>query len=444
VWVIAVFIWFILLIAFASSDGDNSSSSSSSRRLGSSDSGNDFAGKIIGAFVIICVVGILSGFLWLNLMFRWAKNILKFLIGMKLLFWFLLAIICLIVGAALGKYGGGFIAMGVIFLIVFLVFCLYYWCVRRRLKLAAAMIRLGTKVVQKNQATITLQFVTSLGLFVWWIIWVSVYSLYASKYTYNGFVGFLMVLMGYWTLEVLCNIAHVTTCGVTAVWWFNKEGMANPTWQSYRFATTKGLGSICCGSFLVALIQTLRSMAKQGASRGGLAACICYLLLSFLDWLAHYFSMYAYVQVAIYGVTFWQAAKNTWDLLSSRGFDAIINDDLSNMVLAAGAFVGGVITFLLGGFITLGLFSNYDDGEAVAYAVIMAIVGFYIGYYFTLEFMYAVHSAIKAIFVCWAEDPAALKATHPKCYDLMATAWAKVYGGSNGDYESLNTEQDLD
>jgi len=131
---------------------------------------------------------------------------------------------------------------------------------------------LGTKVVQMNKATITLQFLTSIALFVWWLLWISVYILYLVKYEYQGFVGFLMVLMGYWTLDVLANIAHVTTCGVTAVWWFNKDRMSNPTWQSYRYATTKGLGSICCGSLLVAIIQTLRSMAKEGARRGGIAA----------------------------------------------------------------------------------------------------------------------------------------------------------------------------
>jgi len=358
---------------------------------------------------------------------------------MKLTFWGVLAVICLI----LGVISIGFLIIGIMFLIFFLFMCLYYWCVRRRLRLAAAMIRLGTKVVQENKATITLQFFTSIALFIWWILWVTVDSLYLAKYEYNGLAQFLMILMGYWTLDVLANIAHVTTCGVTAVWWFNKDKMSNPTWQAYRYATTKGLGSICCGSLIVAIIQTLRAMIKQGAARGGILACICYIFLSFLEWLAHYFNMYAFVQVAVYGVSYLQAAKNTWDLLSSRGFDAIINDDLSNLVLASGAFVGGVLTFLLGGFLTLAMFSNYDLGVAIAIAIVMAIIGFFIGYYFTLEFMYAVHSAIKAIFVCWAEDPAALRETHPLCYNLMALAWAKVYGGTK-DYDTMRTDQDLD
>jgi hypothetical protein len=432
-WICALIIWVILLIVFASAD---SQKTYSNRRL--AESAGDIVGKIIGILIILMVLGIMSGYLWLNLMFRYAKNILKFLIGLKLTVWLLLAIICFIASAVIKA----FIGFAIFFLLVFLVWALYYWCVWRRLKLAAAMIRLGTKVVQINQATILLQFLTSIAIFFWWLLWIVVVSLYFAKYNVDNFAVFLMILMWYWTLDVLANIAHVTTCGVTAVWWFNKDRMANPTWNSYRYATTRGLGSICCGSLLVAIIQTLRAIAKSGARRGGLAACICYILLSILTWLAQYFNMYAFVQVAVYGVSYLQAAKNTFQLLSSRGFDAIINDDLSNMVLAAGAFVGACITFILGGFVSYAMFANYGDSVAIFVAVVMGIIGFYVGYYFTLHFMFAVHSAIKAIFVMWAEDPQALQQTHPICYNLMATAWAKVYGG--GVYDTIPIDQELD
>jgi len=127
------------------------------------------------------------------------------------------------------------------YLILLAVMCLYYWCIRRRLKLAAAMIRLGSKVVQMNQGTILLQFLTSIGLFVWWTLWVSVLILYVFAYanSLTGFVIFLMILMNYWPGDVLANIAHVTTCAVAAVWWFNKDRMVNPTWNSYRLQLPK-------------------------------------------------------------------------------------------------------------------------------------------------------------------------------------------------------------
>jgi len=244
---------------------------------------------------------------------------------------------------------------------------------------------------------------------------------------------------------VFANIAHVTTCGVTAVWWFNKERMVNPTWNSYRYATKQGLGSICYGSLLVAIIQALRAMAKSGTRSRSPAAIVCFFLLSILECLIRYFNMYAFVQVAVYGLGYYQAAKNTWELLLSRGLDAIINDNLTDMVLAAGALVGGVITLLIGVIMSYLLFTDVDIALRIAIAILVGILGFYIGYYITLEFMFAVHSAIKTIFVLWAEDPAALKATHPLCYELMSEAWAQIYGGvTNPQFEAINAVRDLD
>jgi len=236
-------------------------------------------------------------------------------------------------------------------------------------------------------------------------------------------------------MDVLANVAHVTTCGVTAVWWFNKDAMANATWNSYRYATTKGLGSICFGSLLVSIVQTIRAIVKSQSRGYSCIACICKLCLACLEWILRYFTAYVFVQVAIYGVGFWDAAKNTYQLFSSKGIDAIINDDLSRMVLVTGALVGGIICGITGGFMGYGLFLVYTSDVAVITAVIFAIVGLYIGYFFTLEFMFAVGSAIKAIFVCWAEDPQALSRTHPVCYQLMNKAWKKVTGVYTGEIE---------
>ena len=38
--------------------------------------------------------------------------------------------------------------------------------------------------------------------------------------------------------------------------------------------------------------------------------------------------MYAFVHVAIYGTSYIHSAKNSWNLLKTKGFEALINDDL--------------------------------------------------------------------------------------------------------------------
>jgi hypothetical protein len=49
--------------------------------------------------------------------------------------------------------------------------------------------------------------------------------------------------------------------------------------------------------------------------------------------------------VAIYGKDFMTASKDTWALFKARGFEVLINDDLTGMVLMLGAFLGGTTSF---------------------------------------------------------------------------------------------------
>lgn len=51
-----------------------------------------------------------------------------------------------------------------------------------------------------------------------------------------------------------------------------------------------------------------------------IARCIAVCLLRCLDQLIQFFNQYAFAQVAIYGKTYCDAAKATWNLLKSRGF----------------------------------------------------------------------------------------------------------------------------
>jgi hypothetical protein len=48
-------------------------------------------------------------------------------------------------------------------------------------------------------------------------------------------------------------------------------------------------------------------------------------------------------QVAVYGESFFTAARNTFELFRSKGVDVIIADDLSGFALVSGAILGGSV-----------------------------------------------------------------------------------------------------
>jgi hypothetical protein len=85
----------------------------------------------------------------------------------------------------------------------------------------------------------------------------------------EGFAVFFLLLSFYWTSQVLKNIVHVTCAGTFASWYFlmgSPAGMpANPTVGALKRASTTSLGSICFGSFIVAVIKTLRAMVQMGS-----------------------------------------------------------------------------------------------------------------------------------------------------------------------------------
>jgi hypothetical protein len=109
-------------------------------------------------------------------------------------------------------------------------------------------------------------------------------------------------------------------------------------------ATTTSFGSICLGSLLVAILQTIRTLLRSlRRESDNLIACLAECLIGCIENLLQYFNIYAFAQVAIYGKSYCQAAKDTWHLISSHGIKAIINDDLISGVLTMGVFVGGCI-----------------------------------------------------------------------------------------------------
>jgi hypothetical protein len=77
----------------------------------------------------------------------------------------------------------------------------------------------------------------------------------------NALLVIGLVFACFWTQQVIENIMHVTTAGVVGSWWFN--AMADPSYcsptltSSLTRSLTYSFGSICFGSLLVAIIQTL-------------------------------------------------------------------------------------------------------------------------------------------------------------------------------------------
>merc|ERR1719195_1096382 len=116
--------------------------------------------------------------------------------------------------------------------------------------------------------------------------------------------------------------------------------------------------------------------------------------------MAEYFNTYAYAHCAIYGTSFMQSAKMAFSLFASEGFTALINDDLTGMVLFAGSLVGGVVTAACGAGVGYSFYYT-DDSVSQEDSMIligaMAGYGFLIGFTMTLTTLYVVRSAVVTL-----------------------------------------------
>jgi hypothetical protein len=98
---------------------------------------------------------------------------------------------------------------------------------------------------------------------IWFFLTVvGVYQTYSnpdgsSNSKLNAAMVFL-VFSFYWTSQVIAYVTHVTLAGVFATVYFLNNQVAHPIWGSAKRALTTSFGTICFGSLLVALINTIR------------------------------------------------------------------------------------------------------------------------------------------------------------------------------------------
>ncbi|KAL6078468.1 pH nine-sensitive protein 1 [Balamuthia mandrillaris] len=347
------------------------------------------------------------------------RYIPKALIVCSLVFTFLL-----FVSYAISAFAYGSWIAGAILLAFSLFVGLAYLSWRRRIPFAVEMLKTASSLISQFPATVTIAYIALFFQIVWIFFWATT-AVMVQQYSQaaTGVLSVFLLFSFYWTSQVIKNVVHVTAAGTFATWYFRQSNAmpSNPTLKSFKRASTTSLGSICLGSLIVAVLKTLRaicySLRRNNSDNivlviiGFLAECI----IALLDALLRYFNTYAFTQVAIYGKTYVQAAKDTWEMFTSHGLWAIINDNIISSVLTLAAFVSGGVTATFAALITY--FVEVDAWIA------MTVIGFFIGFVVVLVVLEVVESAVVTIFVCFAEDPQTLQFNHPQLHARLQSTY---------------------
>jgi hypothetical protein len=187
--------------------------------------------------------------------------------------------------------------MAIFWLVMLVVTAWYSYLVWPRIPAAAANLRTALSAIETNAGICVvaygMAFVANLWVVVWCLALVGVNFKESSctngvcQNQMNAFSIVLLLLSYHWTSQVIKNVLHVTVSGVVGTWWFAPQECFS-VWSpvimdSFSRATTYSFGSICMGSLLVAIIQTLETIVRSARQRGdggnGLLLCICKCVL---------------------------------------------------------------------------------------------------------------------------------------------------------------------
>ncbi|CAN0274661.1 unnamed protein product [Scytosiphon promiscuus] len=233
-----------------------------------------------------------------------------------------------------------------------------------------------------------------------------------------------------WGSAVLRNVVTATVAGSVASWWFSPGDKSSVRGALYR-ATHESFGSLCRASNLVAvvrlLITALRRITKLGRCGGFL-----------LEWLRDAVKealAYVICFVSIYGLSFSEAGQRVSELFRRRGVTTIANDVVVDIGLA-GVVLGATMLYWVVAILLLALVSDTIHGDALLSDVFWAALRLVCWSYLlvvivvatTLE---ALKSGVKAVFVCFVQDPEALLANHDRqIYEDLSKAWREMQAES--------------
>lgn len=317
------------------------------------------------------------------------------------------------------------------------IFSAYYaWVVWTRIPFTAVNLKVACTALLKNAFGLSFFGFGSDCLLFGWTIWWSlstISAIYAQmrcvgrqcEYDPNPWLVCYFLFCFFWTHQVVKNHLHVTVAGAVGSWWFSPEqldGCCNSAVRGSFFrASTFSFGSICLGSLLVAVVQTLKDFLDMLRNHDDqVLLCCAECLLGCIEFLIEYFNKWAFVFVGLYGYPFMEAGKNVITLFKDRGWTTIITDSLVDSILTMVSVCIGLITGILAGVLA-------NNQQMLLGEIAPWIIGFFVGFMLASTLMSLLASAVNTVIVCFAEAPNELKKNHPHLSHKMIHSWRKAW-----------------
>lgn len=337
----------------------------------------------------------------------------------------------LCIGIAIWTWITGTWAAAIILTVCALLRALMFWLGRHLIPFSAALLKESTSIIKSYPMLILNNVIWVLLMSGWGLLLMGCVYPTIRKTWYEDdpsagalFGAYLFAAFAsYWTSQVVFNVCHVVTSGVTATWYFfGPTNMpSNPTLHSIKRAMTTSFGSICFGSLLVAIIRLVRALFNMLANSSrdqncfvGLCFCIIDCILGCIESLLRMFNHFAFVFVAMYGCGYLEAARMTTRHIRSSVWLPLFANNLVTSTLYIFALSCAVIMGIIAYFASSG-----DVGDNQWESIVVAVMAGACLSGTMYLFFNAVDSGVTAFQVCLAEEPHVLPSTNPDFYAAL-------------------------
>jgi len=304
------------------------------------------------------------------------------------------------------------------------------WKLKSRVDLCASMVNITGTVLQSSPAVFVVA-VLLVGVKFAYVVLCSaaMWTVHTdvSEYTsaHKNLITFGLVFMSFWGLSVISNIVMVTLYGTLGRWY---HGQPAAVCNSLLRAVSTSFGSICCGSLVVASIQTSHKVCEFFQKKGWIPRwlmCIVDYIFSLLEAALESLNTYGFVQVAVNGLGFVPASKRAMQFLKYKGLTALLTES----ILSRLQWLGSLAAAVLCGFAAVAsckyiLHVDLEDHAHTSLLVAASTLGYFVVY----ALIAPLHSMSTALLVLFAESPEMLANAHPEQYSSMMQSWRVVYG----------------
>jgi len=260
---------------------------------------------------------------------------------------------------------------------------------------------------------------------------------------YHWWVYALLLFSFYWTSLVLKNIVQVTVASAVGTWWFHPEAMhpcfCTAVSKPLLRSITTSLGSICLGSLILLPCQCLAALGDSFCFMWGnvvegdndendipndLKEQNIQSRVGPLRKFARKCNRWSFTYIGLYGYNFADGGEKALELFETRGWMAVVSDNLiQNVLFMASIVMGGstgvfsVVVEEVDGF-TLTSFHK----PIITAFVLGSILGFVLS---NILLMGVVGGALNTVLVCFAAGPFEFHKNHPRLSQTMRDMWSQ-------------------